>query len=372
MELRSLAGESRLCLNMIVRNEAPNIERCLAAVSAVISAWVICDTGSSDDTPAIVERFFRGRDVPGELHRFTFFNFEQSRNEALDRARASPLGFDYLLLADADMELVVEDPGFRSNLSAECYAVRQQNQISYFNTRLLRRDSVARYKGVTHEFLDTAGQPPRLEGIWFIDHASGTNRAGKFDRDAKLLQEALKSDPTNARYVFYLAQSLRDAGRVADARDAYLRRSAMTGWDEETWYSMLQVAQLDERLGESPSKIEGAYLAAYVARPTRAEPLLELARWHRQRKEWALALLYARVAAAMEKPADRLFLDDACYSWRPWDEIAIAAWYVGARNEGRRAAERLRTERCFPPSEQPRIDANYDFYRTDPTAANRS
>src|SRR5262249_13879261 len=154
---------------------------------------------------------------------FAFVNFEQARNEALDRARRSALTFDYLLLADADMELVIEDPAFRARLSAECYAVRQQNEISYFNTRLLRRDAAAAYKGVTHEFLDTDGPPPRLDSIWFIDHASGSNRAGKFERDAKLLEEALVRDPANARYVFYLAQSLRDAGRLGEARDTYVR-----------------------------------------------------------------------------------------------------------------------------------------------------
>src|SRR5215471_20256184 len=122
MQLSSSPNETGLCLNMIVKNEALNIERCLIAVAPVISAWVICDTGSTDDTPAIVERFFRERRIPGEIHRFPFVNFEQSRNEALERARASPLAFDYLLFADADMELVVDDVGFRANLSAECYA----------------------------------------------------------------------------------------------------------------------------------------------------------------------------------------------------------------------------------------------------------
>ena len=368
VQLSTAPHDKRLCLNMIVKNEASNIERCLLAASPVISAWVICDTGSTDDTEQIVERFFSQRGIPGELHRFRFVNFEQARNEALDRARASPLSFDYLLLTDADMELVVEDAGFRANLSAECYAVRQKNQLSYFNTRLLRRDVAARYKGVTHEFLNTVDQPPRLEGIWFIDHASGSNRVGKFERDIKLLQETLRDDPTNARNVFYLAQSLRDAGRLGEARNMYLRRSVMAGWEEETWYALLQVAQLTERLGDAPPAIERAYLAAYTARPTRAEPLLELARWHRERKEWAMTLLYARAAAVTDRPLDRLFLDEASYAWRPWDEIAIAAWYVGAHDEGRRAAQRLLAERRFPPSELQRIDGNCRFYALDPDA----
>ena len=137
----------------------------------------------------------------------------------------------------------------------------------------------------------------------------------------------------------------------------------MGGWEEEVWYALFQVAQLAERLGEPADAVERAYIAAYSIRPTRAEPLVQLARWYRERSQWALALLYARSAAATASPADVLFLDQATYTWRPWDEIAIAAWYVGAYDEGRRAAERLLAERKFPPSEQARIEANYSFYR---------
>lgn len=53
-----------LCLNMIVRNEAANIERCLASVAPVIGAWVIGDTGSTDTTPELIQRFFAARGIP--------------------------------------------------------------------------------------------------------------------------------------------------------------------------------------------------------------------------------------------------------------------------------------------------------------------
>ena len=149
------AHRPALCLNMIVRNESTIIERCLAATLPAIAAWVICDTGSTDDTPERIQRFFAERGILGELHTFAFESFEQARNEAMRRARTASLEFDYLLLADADMELVIEDPGFAEGLSAHSYALRQQNDVSYFNTRLVQRDAPARYVGVTHEYLDT-------------------------------------------------------------------------------------------------------------------------------------------------------------------------------------------------------------------------
>jgi glycosyltransferase involved in cell wall biosynthesis len=55
-----------LCLNMIVKNEAHVIRRCLDSVRRFISHWVIVDTGSSDGTQAVIRQHFA--DVPGVLH----------------------------------------------------------------------------------------------------------------------------------------------------------------------------------------------------------------------------------------------------------------------------------------------------------------
>jgi glycosyltransferase involved in cell wall biosynthesis len=351
-----------LCLNMIVKNESAIIDRCLAAVAPLVSAWVICDTGSDDDTPERVKRFFDERGIPGELHRIPFLNFEQARNAALDLARASALDFEYLLFVDADMELVVEDPEFANGITGRSYLLQQRNEIAYYNTRLLRRDTPARYVGVTHEYLDAGAPPEKLTGAWFVDHAAGANRVGKFERDARLLEDALLREPDNARYVFYLAQSQRDAGALGTARETYVRRVGMGGWNEEVAYALFQVARIDERLGAPSDVIRRGLLDAYRARPTRVEPLVELARLCRLAGDWADALLYARAAAIAERPDDLLFVDEACYAWRALDELALAGWYSGAHSEGRAAAARLLAENRFPASERERIVANAKYY----------
>jgi tetratricopeptide (TPR) repeat protein len=198
-----------------------------------------------------------------------------------------PLEFDYILFADADMELVVGDASFLDRLSAEAYLVQQRAGISYDNLRLIRRDAQARYVGATHEYLDIQGDRERLSEIWYIDHASGSNRVGKFERDARLLEEDLVRDPGNARSVFYLAQSYRDAGDLTRARDTYRQRVGLGGWEEEVWYSLHEIGRLNERLGASVAEIRSAYLDAYQHRPGRAEPLYQLARFHRERPAYS-------------------------------------------------------------------------------------
>src|SRR4051812_31085896 len=99
-----------MCLNMIVRNESARIARCLNAVAPYISCYAIVDTGSTDGTAGMIRGFFEERGIPGDvISGVSFIDFSQARNTALKAARASKHDFDYVLLVDADMELVVDN-----------------------------------------------------------------------------------------------------------------------------------------------------------------------------------------------------------------------------------------------------------------------
>ena len=84
---RMTTAQPRLCLNMIVRNEAAIIERCLASVVPYIDSWVIVDTGSATSQHHSSSRSC-ARPAPGELHHEPFSDFSTSRNHALDLCRA--------------------------------------------------------------------------------------------------------------------------------------------------------------------------------------------------------------------------------------------------------------------------------------------
>ncbi|CDX40907.1 hypothetical protein MPLDJ20_310003 [Mesorhizobium plurifarium] len=315
---------------MIVKNEMANLERCLGAVADHIDCWVIGDTGSSDGTQDFIRSFFAARNIPGELHEFPFHNFGQARNAALEHAYASSLDYDYLLFDDADMELVVEDHRFREQLDAPGYRVLQKSEtgLAYWNTRLVRRTSGARYHGVTHEYIDVPDGVHELRCIWYKDHATGSNRVDKFERDIKLLLGALDKDPENHRYWFYLAQSYRDAGRTTEAAVAYAKRAGMGGWDEEAWNARLQQARCQRQLGDDEGFIRHA-LAAFNQRPQRAEPLYDLARYYREKGMNDAAVLFCEAGLAIGRPEqDILFIEDTVYTTGLREEYAIAANYA--------------------------------------------
>lgn len=356
---------SRICLNMIVKDEAPVIGRCLASVRPFIDHWVIVDTGSSDGTQALVQQHLAG--LPGRLHERPWRHFEHNRNEALALARGEIDAADWVFFIDADETLVLAPGWQRPPLQADAYHLDcHYAGLVYARTALVAARLPWRWEGVVHEAL--ACEPPhRIDGLSGLHvqvaHDGARSRdPDTYRKDAALLEAALREQPEHPRNAFYLAQSLRDAGELARSRDAYRRRATMGGWEEETWHALYQAAVLTERLGEPAADISQAYLQAYNRRPSRAEPLVQLARWHRERAEHPLALLYARQAAALPRPADLLFVEDPVYRWQALDELSVSAWYAGARPEGRQAVQRLLALDGLPDAVRSRALANARFY----------
>jgi tetratricopeptide (TPR) repeat protein len=359
-----------ICLNMIVKNESPVIARCLASARPLIDRWCIVDTGSTDGTQDVIRRFMQG--IPGALHERPWHNFAHNRNEALELARTE--GCDYVLFIDAD-EIFEAPVDFAwTTLDADGYELTAHyDTMRYARAAMVATRLPWRWHGVIHEFLDCAGAhrvEPLAAPTIFVRHDGARARdPATYLKDIAVLEAAVRDEPNSARYVFYLAQSYRDAGKLNDARATYERRATMGGWDEEVWYALFQIAVLTERLGDSPQRISAGYLRAFQGRPSRAESLVELARFHRLRGEHAQAYLYAKHASDMARPADRLFVDEASYAWRALDEVAISAFYAGtpeARAIGRAAANRLLIEgvEMTPATERDRIRANATFYGT--------
>jgi glycosyltransferase involved in cell wall biosynthesis len=349
---------------MIVKNETRVLSRCLEKVKPWIDTWVIVDTGSTDGTQELIRKELAG--IPGSLHERPWKNFGENRTEALELARQS--GSEYAFVIDADEEFRVP-AGFRwPELTADSYqTLHGGGDNRFYRTQLMRLALPWRYVGVLHEVAvcDGARSPERLEGVMTYGHFDSARNADpleKYRNDARVLEKALESEPNNARYMFYLAQSYRDSHQDLQAESCYRKRAEMGGWEEEVWYSLHQIGILRERMKRPAAQIIEAQLEAFNNRPTRAEPLVSLARYYRLQHTWGSALTFAKAALGIRKPRDILFLSNACYEWLARDEYAIAAYWTGQYEECLRMCDELLGPRCtLPAAERARVQKNRQF-----------
>ena len=278
-----------ICLNMIVRNEAKNIKRLLNSVKDSIDYYVICDTGSTDDTPKIIEETMQGYDIPGEIHYHDWKNFGHNRTLALYAATLALFekrhDCDRVLVIDADEMLEVTDPLWYTKLDkTRTYQIMKKDKsVTYPVDHLINiKHEKFVWKGPAHNYVSrvVAQRSAGLaKGVAIIRDSS--NLGGKSTRfktteekylhDATLFEAELKKDPTDARSQFYLAQSYRDAKQYDKALEHYLKRANMQNtWDQERYVSFFNAGLIFETKNEIDSAIK-VYQEAFDLIPSRAE-----------------------------------------------------------------------------------------------------
>lgn len=337
-----------ICVNMIVKNESKVIKRCLGSLKPIIDYWVIVDTGSTDGTQEIIKEFMK--DIPGELHERPWKNFGHNRTEAIQLAKGKS---DYILIIDAD-EILRIDPDFvMPDLDKDLYYITTEyGGMKYARAQLVNNHLNWNWVGVLHEYLDcpdmkTKGSISGLTNVVYTDGAR-SNDPKKYQKDAEILEAALKDDPDNVRNVFYLAQSYRDAGDNENSLKNYQRRIAMGGWDQEVFWSRLQAAQLEEALKKPPETIIRSYLEAYNYRPTRVEPLYRLSHYLRDKGDFLGAYILLGTALNLPVSNDVLFVEHWMYDWGLLLEYSINAYWIGKYEESKACCEKLLAKKDLP------------------------
>jgi hypothetical protein len=358
------ASGQLICLNMIVKNEAAVIERCLDSVRSVIDRWVIVDTGSTDGTQDIIRRHLRDR--PGELHERPWRDFAHNRSEALELARG--IG-DYTLIIDADDTLEMAPGVTLPPLSADSYTITiNHNDIVYRRPQLMRSSLPWRYEGVLHEYVtcDGAGPAGQLSGIAIRLNPDGARRKDPqtYRRDAAILETALQTE-TNpfliARYRFYLAQSYRDCGRPEKAMASYLVRAELGFWQEEVFISLYGAAKLMEQLAYPEQQVIAAYLRAADAQPTRIESLYRASRFCRLKERYEEGYQIAKRGLNTPMPSGALFVEPKIYQTGLLDEFSVNAYWSGHNWDCLSASLKMLATEKLSLADTRRVIANAQF-----------
>lgn len=336
----------KICLVMIVKDEAAVIERCLYSVLPYIDEFCIVDTGSTDGTQDLVRNLMYDHKIQGVILDRPWVDFGHNRTEALSYARAG--GSDYCLMIDADDVLAVPSGFEWPTLMHDCYDMRIRHvTIEFPRTQIFRTKSPWVYKGVLHEY------PECLKPNWTRGHLPllmQTSRSGnrsqdpqKYQKDAAALEAALAAetdkevpdDDLVKRYTFYLAQSHRDAGNPKKALMYYLARAGLDGYQDEVYYSWYQAMKMAVQIGAPPVEVTGLYRQAEMAglegvgkQGRRAEHAHYYA-WHcRQQQDYQTAVDTLRPWIGAAPPHGALFAEPFVYEYGIIDEFSVALYWV--------------------------------------------
>lgn len=375
-----------ICLVMIVKNESALIADTLVDLRPFVDHAVICDTGSTDDTPDIIREVCTRLELPLALFIHEWKDFAHNRSLAFENARNAVCTADWYMVFDADDRIVGDFPDQAlKNIPKEIdalYCTYGTETTRYQRLTFFRSTLKWGYRGVLHEFAcclskaDSEVKKKNLAGDYFIHiNSRGVSARSrdpqKFSRDAQVLVRAIEDPATDKelipRYVFYAARSFMDAGEYTEAIhyfDRYLEDTLR--WYEERFDSRMCKARcmLATTHVYSDSDIRDAFLMATTEDPERAEPWYELARWYRvNRKDYRLAYAFAKIGSAFVKeiPERFLFLDRTVYTYRLLDELAVSAYWTGRKQECGEWCTILLDRSGIPEEDRARIQKNLGY-----------
>lgn len=358
----------KLCLNMIVRDEAHIIEETLESICKYIDYYIIVDTGSVDDTVNKIDNFFNSKGIEGEI-----FSIKWQDHFGYARTRALQLCYDkaeYIWIIDADDVIHGEVP-IPPRFNKDCYHLKYGKGFTYPRTQIFKADSgtAYAYRGIRHEYpiaKKANATSATIEGNYYIDSrrlGARSNDKKKYLKDALAFERELNNyegewetmDEDFAEYlkeyhdgtddertVFYGAQSYFDAGEYEKAIEFYIKRIGMGKWFEEQFYSYYKIAECCKALKKPWEEIEKAYLDAYEFRKDRSEPLYEIAKHYREEENYKLAYKWAKQGSVIPYPhGHSLFVYSHVYDYDIHFELIDASFKLKKYKECYMACKQL-------------------------------
>lgn len=356
---------------MIVKNESAIIKRCLDAAKFCFDVVSIVDTGSTDNTVAVIETWLKDNKVRGKVHYEPWKNFGYNRTIAYRKAKEAFPEITWMLLLDADMCLV--NKGFNKDqlAKADAFQISQtEHSTTYRNVRLIKAALNWRSIGVTHEY--TAADNAKIDNLdtlWIDDRSDGGAKDDKLERDAALLIQGLRDEPDNSRYMFYLANTFFSLNQFMDAIYWYEKRiaDASNKFEEECWYAYYRIAQAYEHMKDYPNAVYW-YYKSINRRPHRIESYVRLAKmltFVDSEIQYYIASMIIKQGLAMARPEiDVLFVEDVMYDYEPWFVLSIVSFYINKHHEGKAACIKVLQSTKAPMQIKMLTQANMEkFYK---------
>lgn len=364
----------KICLNMIVKNEehiiCETFDNILKYVP--IDYWVISDTGSTDNTKELIARYFKEKNIDGELVEHVWRDFGYNRTKALEAAYDKS---DYLFIFDAD-DKILGDFKLPCTLTENMYHVQFGENFTYLRPLLINNRKMWEYKGVLHEFLsskENSNNATIITGDYHVESGRFGNRSKsptKYFDDAIILENAFEKEKITGdvgmicRYAFYCAQSYKDCQMVEKAIEWYKKCLELPNWVQEKYYSsfiigslFLQKNDIDEAfkylcktIEYDNERIEGIVVAMEILLK-KGDHLLVNGLYHRFKN-------YNKIPSK-----DKLFVFQDLYKDKIEYFNSISASYVNDKESGYLCCKKILLDNMLPDGELLQTVKNLLIYR---------
>lgn len=215
LEIKDNNKNKTVSLCMIVKNEEKYIARCLESAKPIVNEMIVVDTGSTDKTASIAKKY------GAIVKNYEWKNsFAKARNYSINKAKS-----DWILIMDADEEFSKEDYDKFTNLintSTKDYHNLQilnysdesrKNVTKHYTARLIRNNKAYKYVGDIHENLvrnedlmkeinGYSNEDIRIYHYGYIE--SVIKDKHKRERNIPLIENEIKKNPKDHKYLFYL------------------------------------------------------------------------------------------------------------------------------------------------------------------------
>ena len=253
-----------ISLCMIVKDEAEVLARCLESARGA-DEMIVVDTGSTDDTLQIAERF------GAKTYSFPWQDdFSAARNFAFSKATG-----DYLLWLDADDVLEGDLSLIRPLLEQEApdmvmcpydvsFDETGKPSYTFFRERFLRREAGFRFAGRVHECIVPSGKIVRAD--FRVRHLSG--KKNRSDRNLRIYERQISDgEPLSPRDLLYYGRELYYYARYEDAAEKFCELLRGDGWYVNKIEACKLLAECRAVLGDQDGAREALLLSFRFGEP---------------------------------------------------------------------------------------------------------
>ena len=352
-----------ISLCMIVRDEEDVLERCLNSVYDIVDEIIIADTGSTDRSREIAQRFTE--------HVLDFpwvDDFAAARNFSFAQA-----GMDYIMWLDAD-DVLPENSRLalmqlKEQLTADIDVVmmpyhmafdeNDEPRFVYERERLLKNHAGFSWKGAVHEAITPSGKIIHAPQV-VIQHRKLKNSDP--DRNLRIFEKQLaKGVQFSPRERFYYARELYYHQQYKQAIDEFNKFLDMQGgWLENRLDAYRLLATCMEKM-EQPQTARRVLLGSLNEDVPRAEICCHIGRLFLQEQNYrAAAFWYETAANCIGDSSSGAFVDPDCYDYIPYMQLVVCYYHLG--NMEKSYNYHLRAQKLRPNA--PAVCYNQKFFET--------